>query len=206
MTGSVLVPVLAVDDVEAARLQLVDRFGFSLTTAGNPAFGRQEMRLVRTGTRIDGLIALDLDHVAFAVPDADEADAKFQARGALRDPDFTPAGPRTIGAFWSAGARFIFFSGPEDTPFEFCARLGEAFDGSRRVTDHLAIRTPNTDDAIRDLERLGAVPLARHVLGAPDRPVTVQFLSCGTSVFEVFDEPPPLQVRRRGWIGVMPVP
>jgi catechol 2,3-dioxygenase-like lactoylglutathione lyase family enzyme len=194
-----MIPVLAVKDPVAARQTLERQFGFQPLEAGRMGFGDSAILLVAEGQQPDGLIALDFDHIAFRVPDADACLRDFQAAGASLDPRFTPNGPRNIPEFWNDGVRFVFFKGPDGTALDFCAQNDPA---ATKGHSHFAIRTADLEGTATRLQALGARQIAAHSLAGP---VSVRFLQAGNDIFELFDEAPfNCGAASTGWIGLLP--
>lgn len=198
-----LIPVLAVEDVEAARLRFQRLFGFSAAGADRVAIGDQQVLLVQAGAAVPGLMPMRIDHVALSVSSADEAHSRHLAAGAALDPHFTPDGPRTIPEFWQNGARFVFFKGPEDWPLEFCEKIGAPDASATSGHDHYGVRTPDVAGTQAALVAMGATLIASHVLGAADAPVNVRFLALEGAVFELFDEPGEPPAAANGWVGII---
>lgn len=195
-----MIPVLAVDDPDLAREMLARVFGFMPAGNGCMAFGDQSVAVIHAGEVPNGILRRPLDHVAFAVSDADEACAAFLARDGHLARAFTPDGPRDILEFWDNGVRFVFFDGPEGWPLEFCMKKGRP---GRTGHDHFAIRTADIGADEARLRTIGAALVARHRLCTETAPVNVRFLALGTDMFEVFDEGPyPYVDPDRGWIGL----
>ena len=198
-----MIPVLAVKDPVAACHMLAAQFGFVQVGPGLMGFGTAQIAVV-DGTALPGaLIPLRLDHVAFAVPDADAVYRSFSAAGAVLDPNFTPAGPRDIPQFWDQGVRFVFFRGPQGAAIEFCAKT--ATGPVERGHDHFAIRHPDLDQAEDALDAFGPIRIAQHILPGTAHPVSVRFLQAGPVVFELFDEAPVVtHTPLSGWVGLLP--
>ena len=198
------VPVLALNDPEAASLELANHFGFRSVEPGIVSVGGQEISLVRIGTVPSGMIPLRIDHVALAVSDADVSYRRFSALGARLDARFTPDGPRTIPEFWENGARFVFFEAPEGWPLEFCARTGVEPSSKQLSHDHYGIRVIDIEYSQRQFEDKGAVVVASHQLVNAENVVNVSFLQWGEMMIELFDEAPfDPNACRGGWIGVL---
>ena len=197
-----MTPVLAVEDPDLARSMLSLVFGFVQLDNGHMAFGDQSVAVVRIGELPDGMLRSPLDHVAFSIPDADEACATFMARGGKLSRAFTPEGPKEILEFWDHGVRFVFFDGPDGWPMEFCMKKGAKGSGRH---DHFAIRTADLSVKEAQLGLLGGVAVARHVLCTESGTVNVSFIAIGLRMFELFDEGPyPAIEPDRGWIGFIP--
>lgn len=194
-----MIPVLRVTDPAAARRLLSTRLGFAAAPDGRLAFGAAQVLVVGPEQAPQGMIELPLDHIAFSVADADALHRRIAAAGAALDARFTPDGPRDIPEFWDAGVRFVFFTGPDDAPFEFCARNGrQDADGH----SHHALRVADPQATGDWLQRQGARLLASHVLAGP---VRVAFYAWGGSVIEVFDEAPRRSAAPGlGWVGLVP--
>ena len=193
-----MIPVLAVREPGEAKRMLREVFGFTETAPDRVALGDQEVVLCDTGAVPEGFVDVPIDHLALSVTSADEALDDFSARGAELDPDFTPDGPVEIPEFWSNGVRFVFFTGPDGAPVEFCQKLGEETGPGH---SHFGLRTPMLDETEAALTTRGATRIARHVLpGEP--PVEVRFLALGDQVFELFDAAPLGGADQEGgWIG-----
>jgi catechol 2,3-dioxygenase-like lactoylglutathione lyase family enzyme len=199
-----MIPVLAVQNPEAACQWLSDHFGFTPVGPGQMAFGAAHIAVAASDDLPANLVPLRLDHVAFAVADADAVSQAFGAAGALLDPTFTPGGPRDIPQFWDSGVRFVFFQGPHGAPFEFCAKNNAGAAG--RGHSHFAIRARDMDAAETQLATFGAKCIAQHLLPGAPRPVAVRFLQSGPDVYELFDEAPVATVPpRMGWVGLLPI-
>ena len=199
-----MVPILALNNPEAACLELAEHFGFRQVRPGIVSLGDQEISLVDIGTTPQAMIPLRLDHVALSVADADRTHRQICATGARLDQRFTPDGPRTISEFWKHGARFVFFEGPEGWPLEFCARLEVKRFSDRIGHDHYGIRTSDIEKSQRELLNRGAVLIAEHQLANAGNMVNVRFLQWGEGTIELFDEVPVIQTPRQGgWIGVL---
>jgi len=195
-----MVPVLAVQDLEAARHLLASHFGFVDLGAWRMALGTQEIALCDLASP-PPLADLPLDHLALSVADADAADARLIAAGATRAAAFTPEGPRTIPEFWQAGARFTFFEAPEGAPLEFCADLGAPKTAGGH--DHYGLRCADLGAMAARLQQRGAVILAEHRLPGGTAPVQVMFLALGSEIFELFNEPESAPRGAGGWIGFL---
>ena len=199
-----MTPVLATHDPAAACRMLADQFGFMQVSPGLMTFGTAMVAVVPATALPENLIALPVDHVAFAVDDADAVYRRFSAAGGQIDPAFTPGGPRDIAQFWDHGVRFVFFAGPEGAAFEFCAknRVKGPVDVGH---SHFGIRSANLDLTQADLARFGAKLIARHLLPAAPYPVDVRFVQAGPDVFELFDEAPAASPKPGlGWVGFLP--
>lgn len=197
-----MIPVLAVDDPEAARTMLARVFGFTSHLNGFMKFGNQSVAVVPIGAVPNGMMQLRLDHVAFSVADVDQAYFRFMEQGGKLARSFTPDGPKDIPDFWDHGVRFVFFDGPDGWPFEFCMKKGS---GSIEGHDHFAIRFADITKAIQEVSRIGGTPIAYHRLGNRKEPVEVQFMALGRCIFEVFAEGPYHKIdSERGWIGLLP--
>ena len=176
-------------------------FGFVPGGNGCMEFGGQSVAVVHAGDVPNGMLRIPLDHVAFAVSDADETCAAYLARDGHLARAFTPDGPRDIPEFWDNGVRFVFFDGPDGWPLEFCAKKGTP---GRAGHDHFAIRTADIGADEARLSSIGATPVAHHRLSSETGSVEVRFLALGTDMFEVFDEGPHPDVDPdRGWIGLL---
>ena len=199
-----MIPVLAVTDPLAARLYLEKTLGFRAAADGHMAFGDTEIAVVAADARPDDLIAMEFDHIAFQVPDADACCRRCLAAGAGLDRRFTPDGPRDIPEFWTQGVRFVFFTGPEGAPFEFCARNDPSADQGEGHS-HFALRSPSPDALATCLLTMGAREIASHTLAGQAGPVSVRFLQSGKDIFELFDDPPFAESpASTGWIGLLP--
>lgn len=199
-----MIPVLAVDDPVAACRTLAAQFGFAQIGPGRMAFGSAQIAVVGSRVLPDALIPLQLDHVAFQVPDADAVYRNFSAAGAELDPNFTPGGPRDIPQFWDHGVRFVFFQGPQGAPFEFCAKTAVTGPVDRGHS-HFAIRSVDLDQAEAALGAFGPTCIAKHSLPGTPQPVSVRFLQAGSVVFELFDEAPVVtHADLSGWVGLLP--
>ena len=197
-----MIPVLAVEDPEAALRHLTERLGLTPEAGERLRFGDQRLQLCKIGDPPPGMISIRLDHLALRVGDADQQHRLLASHGARLSVDFTPDGPREIAAFWERGVRYVFFDGPEGWPVEFCARIGAR--DPVRGHDHLAIRSADLDAVELALGGLGARRIAQHLLGAADAAVEVRFLAAGGTIFELFDEPPILRSPGPGgWIGFL---
>ena len=198
-----MIPVLAVDDPVAACQLLAAQFGFVQAGPGLVGFGTAQIAVV-AGTALPGaMIPLRLDHVAFAVPDADQAHRSFSAAGARLDPSFTPDGPRDIPQFWDHGVRFVFFLGPQGAAFEFCAKTAVAGPQAPGHS-HFAIRSADLNQAEAALTAFRPTRIARYSLPGTQQPVSVRFLQAGPVVFELFDEPPVVtHTPLSGWVGLL---
>ncbi|SLN23276.1 Glyoxalase-like domain protein [Aquimixticola soesokkakensis] len=199
-----MIPILAVQNVDAACDQLVEVFGFARIEAGLLAFGDQQVFVAKAGALPEGSVAQGLDHLALRVPDVDGLQARVTRAGGVVSQQFTPDGPREIAAFWG-GVRFVFFDGPEGWPIEFCMRR----DGSitEQGHDHYGIRCVDVAQTAADLaQKFAPTQVAAVHLLAGTPPVDVRFLAAGAQMFELFDEP---QVRApqagAGWVGFLPV-
>lgn len=196
-----MTPILAVDDPVSAREMLARVFGFVSTGNGCMALGGQDVAVIRAGEAPKRMLRMQLDHVAFATPDADAACANFMARGGHLARAFTPDGPSDIPEFWDKGVRFVFFDGPEGWPVEFCMKKGAP---ARSGHDHFAVRAAKMETVEDRLVAMGATPVAHHRLRGNDGPVEVSFLARGADMFEVFDEGPfPDPGLAHGWIGFL---
>lgn len=199
-----MIPVLAVNDLVAARLLLENQLGFRRAASGHMVFGDAEVAVVAADALPVGMTALPFDHIAFRVPDADRCHRRGLASGAAPDVRFTPDGPRDIPDFWRQGVRFVFFQGPDGAPFEFCAQ-NDATVAQSEGHSHFAIRTQDPDAVATRLAALGATEIARHVLAGAEGPVLVRFLQAGAHVFELFDEAPfAMEAAATGWVGLLP--
>ncbi len=197
-----MIPVLAVQDPDAACATLARVFGFLPGGNGSMVFGSHAVAVVRIGAEPGGMVRMPLDHVAFATTDVDQACRQFMARGGKLAHTFTPDGPKDIPEFWDHGVRFVFFDGPDGWPFEFCMKKGTS---SSEGHDHFAIRTADIMTAVGQLGNMGGIPVAQHRLGGDAGAVEVQFLALGSHMFEVFAEGPyPYVDSDRGWIGLLP--
>ena len=197
-----MIPVLAVSDPETACTMLAQVFGFEPRENGVMVFGNHAVAVVCIGAVPSGMLRMPLDHVAFAVTDADRAYIQFMARGGKLARFFTPDGPKDIPDFWDHGVRFVFFDGPDGWPFEFCMKKGGA---GGEGHDHFAIRTADITTAVAALGKMGCIPVAHHRLGTEETSVEVHFLALGSHMFEVFAEGPYPDVDTdRGWIGLLP--
>lgn len=198
-----MIPVLAVQDPDAACQSLTDQFGFAPVGPGRIAFGAAHIAVAASDDLPANMIPLRLDHVAFAVADADAVYQAFGAAGARLDPTFTPDGPRDIPQFWDSGVRFVFFQGPHGAPFEFCAKNNAA--AVDRGHSHFAIRASDLDAAEVPLAAFGAERVAEHLLPGDPHPVSVRFLRSGRDMFELFDEAPAGRAdQTHGWVGFLP--
>ncbi|MEZ5798223.1 MAG: VOC family protein [Paracoccaceae bacterium] len=202
-----MIPVLSVRDHVAACRQLetlgLKTLGLVRHGPGLMGFGTARIAVIRQGQAPAAMIPLPLDHLAFQVADVDRHLRTAQAAGARLDPQFTPDGPREIAAFFAHGMRYVFLSGPEGAPVEFCTRLGDPApqpDGH----GHLGLRAADLDAAQAGLARLAPLPVARHILPAQPRPVQVRFLAAGDLLFELFDEPPRSALGSGAWVGLLP--
>ena len=195
-----MIPVLAVTDIAAARAQLTDVLGFSPAPGGRLSWGGADVALCTQDAPPAGLIALPLDHVAFAVADVTATAQAIAARGAALHAGFTPDGPREIAAFFDAGMRYVFFAGPDGAPVEFCTDLG-APQGDGHA--HFGLRAADIATAEAACAAHGATVTARYALGDPARPVNVCFMQAGATTFEIFDEPAPATLSPTRWIGLL---
>ena len=199
-----MIPILAVDDPEAARQFLANRFGFLPAGDGSVRLGDQRILVTAAGTLPADAIDLRLDHVALKTGDADQCRARLEARGARLCRGYTPEGPQDIPQIWEAGVRYVFFSGPEDWPMEFVARNGVAPDSVSAGHDHIGIRTRQIDVVAKRLASMGATDLANYRIPGSGGVINVRFQRLGDTVFELFDDPPTAEPQAgTGWIGLV---
>lgn len=198
-----MVPILAVEDPDAARLELAATFGFDQISAGRMAYGDQQIAIISKGDNLPGMLPMRLDHVAFSTPDVDILHSRISARGGRLASGFTPNGPKNISEFWANGVRYVFFDGPDGWPFEFCAKIGTI---ESRGHSHFAIRTPDLDSMESRLVHAGADRVACYELADGANSISVRFLGLSGYTFELFDEGPHIHPDPlRGWIGLIPM-
>ena len=199
-----MIPILAVNDPEAARRFMAEQFEFAQPGDGSVSLGDQRILVVAARALPAGAIDLRLDHVALKTRDADQCHARLEARGARLSRGYTPDGPQDIPQFGEAGVRYVFFNGPEDWPMEFVARNGVPPDSVSAGHDHIGIRTRQIDVVAKRLASMGATDLADHQIPGNGGTINVRFQRLGDTVFELFDDPPPTEPQAgTGWIGLI---
>lgn len=195
-----MIPVLSVADVDAAIAQLTSQLGFTQVDGPVLAFGDQRIALCTPGNEPADLWALELDHIAFCVPDLPDYIQKASANGGVLHDSYTPDGIVSLPSFWNHGYNYIFFNGPDGSPFEFAMRPGET--PKPNGQEHFALRVKDVDRAIIKLTARGGQTVARFVLGQGADEIRVAFVQIGADMFEIFNDTAPRP--SESWIGLIP--
>ncbi len=194
-----MIPVLYARSPDTAFEQIEKNFGF--VKSGNMAsLGNQSIMIVTPNTQVSNFFPLRFDHLAISVPDVDSVHLECVKRGAKLDKNFTPDGPREISEFWENGVRFVFFEGPENAPFEFCEKIGNA-QMSMFEHGHYGIRCTSIIETKSKLLSLNAIDIASYRLKGQEAVTHVEFLKCGSDILEIFDEPDVSSADHFGWAG-----